>query len=304
MTSKPKLCILAGPTASGKSSAGLAVAQMGGMEIVSADSMQIYRGMDIGTAKATAREQSAVPHHMLDVCDPTESYTAALYGKEAAAAIEGIHARGNIPLLVGGTGLYISAVIDGLNFAQSEGGGEERERWELFLALRGPEELHKELAKVDPPSAQRLHPNDTRRIIRALEVFDQTGQPASMRARFTDSPYDLRFAALRMDRALLNERINKRVDQMMADGLLTEARHIWQKGSNTARQAIGYRQLFTYFEGGCSLEEAVQQIRMESRRYAKRQMTWFSRDPRIRWFDALENNLPRAIHAFYTDQRP
>ncbi len=296
---KPKLYVLAGPTASGKSSAALAVAARLDAEIVSADSMQVYRGMDIGTAKASPAERAAVRHHMLDVCDPSQEYTVSLYREQALRAMEGIYARGNIPLIVGGTGLYINAILDGLNFAGEAGRPDIRLKWENYLLTHGAQAAHAKLRAVDPVTAARLHPNNTRRLIRALEVYELTGMPISQRVRTNASPYDLRYSALRMDRERLNARIDRRVSDMMRGGLVAEARRVYDTGGSTARQAIGYKQLFPFFEGGISLADAEAAIALATRQYAKRQMTWFNRDGRIRWFEADAPDLIQDLVRYY-----
>ena len=296
---KPKLYVLAGPTASGKSGAALAVAQRLPVEIVSADSMQVYRGMDIGTAKATARERAHVPHHMLDVCDLWQEYTVSQYREAALRAMEGIYARGKTPLLVGGTGLYINAILDGLNFAGEAGRPDVRRKWETYLASHGAQATHDKLSAIDPVTAVRLHPNNTRRVIRALEVYELTGMPISQRAKTNAAAFDVRYAALRMDREKLNDRINRRVAGMMHEGLVAEARRVYDSGGNTARQAIGYKQLFPFFEGSASLKEAEDAIALATRQYAKRQMTWFVRDERIHWFEAESSALEQDLIRFY-----
>ncbi len=298
---KPLVCALVGPTASGKSAAALAVARALSMEIVSADSMQVYRGMDIGTAKSTQAERALVRHHMIDVADPGQKYTAARFRQEGALAIAEILARGNVPLVVGGTGLYVSALLDGLDFAQAQGGGEERERWEKYLAQNGASALHGQLRERDPKSAEKLHENDTRRVIRALEVYDITGRPIGERASFAQSFYDVRMAGLSLNREQLNLRIDERVDAMMRAGLEAEARALLQKDLQTAAQALGYKELFEVFRGDASLDEAIRHIKTRTRQYAKRQMTWFKRDVRIRWFDALDPHVEAKLMEYFAE---
>lgn len=296
---KPKVCVLVGPTASGKTSASLAVAEALDMEIVSADSMQIYRGMDIGTAKAAPEERSRVPHHMIDIADPAEKYTAARYREEGRAALYDIFARGKMPLVVGGTGLYVSALIDEMNFAQAEGGGEERRRWQDYLADNGAEALHARLREVDPPTAQRLHPNDTRRVIRALEVYSLTGEAMSRQAGRGESPFDVRMAGLVLEREKLYGRIDERVLDMVRNGLIEEAKTLHAMGAQTAAQALGYKELFRVFRGECTLAQAVEAVQRDTRRYAKRQMTWFRRDPRVRWFAADDCHLTASLIDYF-----
>ncbi len=292
---------MAGPTASGKTGAALAVAERMGAEIVSADSMQVYRGMDIGTAKATKDERARVPHHMIDIADPGEKYTAARFQQEGRAVIEDILQRGKLPLIVGGTGLYIDALLRGMNFAQTEGGGAARRHWEIYAEAHGTDALHAALAERDPATAGRLHPNDVKRVIRALEIFTQTGRPMSERAGTGPSPYEARVAGLLTDREDLIRRIDARVLQMMRDGLEEEARRLYKTDASTAKQALGYKELFMYFDGEISLEEAVRKVQTATRQYAKRQMTWFRRDPATRWFPAGDARLVDSLIEFYNN---
>jgi tRNA dimethylallyltransferase len=296
---KPFVCALVGPTASGKTEAALRVAEALGMEIVSVDSMQVYRGMDIGTAKATKEERARVPHHMIDCADPSESYTAARFQAEGRAAIADINARGKTPLLVGGTGLYLSALADGMNFADQVGDSETRSRWVAYRAEHGNYALHARLAERDPQTAARLHPNDARRVIRALEVFEETGEPMSRRVKTEDSPYTLRVAGLMVEREELYRRIDERVVRMIKTGLVEEARRLFSADASTAAQALGYKELFAMFRGESTLAEAIALIQRRTRRYAKRQMTWFRRDERIRWFDAPDDNLPGKLIDYF-----
>lgn len=303
MSNKPRLCVLAGPTASGKTDAAIQAALAIGAEIVSADSMQVYRGMDIGTAKATPAERARVPHHLLDVCDVWENYTAAQYQQAAAQAIQGILGRGGIPLLVGGTGLYIRAVVEGLNFAHQRGEGLVRRKWEQYLRSYGQTALHRELQAVDPVSAAKLHPNDTRRIVRALEVYELTGSPLSARVGVNPSKYDVRYAALKVDRQRLIQRIDSRVERMFDEGLVAEARRVYDSGGETAKQALGYKQLFPFFEGACDLNAAKEAVKIGTRQYAKRQMTWFRGEARAVWFEAEDPRLAERLVEFYNGMK-
>lgn len=286
--------VLLGPTASGKTALGVAVAKRLEAQIVSADSMQIYRGMDIGSAKPTREEREGVPHHLLDVADiDGPKFSAAEYQRLACNAIETIHAQGRFPLIVGGTGLYINALTCGLDFMETA--GDETLRVQLAgQEAKSPGSLYALLEMEDPKAAQRLHPNDTKRLIRALEVKRLTGKPMGgdfAKGMGPDIPYVPRLAGLTMPRELLYERIEKRVDAMLKQGLEEEARGIWERGYDPnlpALQALGYKQLFVYFAGACSLREAVAAIKRETRRFAKRQMTWFRRDERIVWLDITQ----------------
>lgn len=300
---KPTIAVLLGPTASGKTALGVTIAKRLGTEIVSADSMQIYRGMDIGSAKPTEEEMSGVAHHLLDVADiDGRKFSAAEYQRLAREAIDSIHAQGKMPLVVGGTGLYINALTSGLDFTETAGDEALRAQLAAQEAQR-PGSLHVLLQKEDPAAATRLHPHDTKRLIRALEVKRLTGRP--MEADFAtggagDCPYTPRLVGLTMPRELLYSRIEQRVDAMLARGLVAEARSIWARGYDRnlpALQALGYKQLFAHFAGECSFDEAVEAIKRETRRFAKRQLTWFRRDGRIAWLDITQYSPVGLLNA-------
>ena len=286
--------VVAGPTASGKTALSIALAQAVGGEIVSADSMQVYRGMDIGTAKATPEERAAVPHHMLDVADPGENYSAARYVEEASACCEDILSRSKVPILTGGTGLYIDSLLSGRSFADS---GDPALRGQLSgeYDRLGGEAMLERLRTVDPERAAVLPSTDRRRIIRALEVFMLTGKTMSEHDRQTRS-LPPRYEAARIilayrDRALLYKRIEQRVDRMVADGLFDEVASLLRQGldpGSTALQAIGYKEAALFLQGLLDRESAIALIKQSSRRYAKRQITWFGRweDPVILERDA------------------
>lgn len=286
------LVVICGPTASGKTALALRLAEHFAVEIISADSRQVYRQMDIGTAKATAEERALVRHHLVDVVDPDEDFTAADFlqlGREALAEIAG---RGHLPLVVGGTGLYIEALLRGLVDAPGADPDLRREllQWE---EKHGPGSLHKRLQAVDPVLAEQLAPRNLVRIVRALEVFYQSGQPLSeLQARHAavPSPFRVITIGLAPQRELLYERIDRRVEAMMAAGLLTETEALLASGYSPrlkALQTIGYRECIDHLAGDTSLQEAVGLIQRNSRRYAKRQMTWFKRDNEIIWLDSL-----------------
>ncbi len=288
MEHRPKLLVICGPTASGKTALGVALAQAIGGEVVSADSMQIYRRMDIGTAKPTAAEMGGVPHHMLDVADPAEDYSVARYVHDADACVRDILSRGKRPVVVGGTGLYIDNLIAGRDFAPFTGA------WREKLQARAREEglpaLHAELRRVDPDRAQRLHPNDEKRILRALEVWYETGETITahdQRTRSLPPRYDALRVCLNFSRREdLWARIDRRVDQMMADGLEEEVRALLASGvppAATAMQAIGYKEFAAALRGEETMDQAVDQVKLRSRQYAKRQLTWFRRTPGLRW---------------------
>ncbi len=284
------IAIIVGPTACGKTAVSVRVAQALQAEIISADSMQLYRGMDIGTAKATVSEQSGVPHHMLDILDIGDSsFSVAKYREDVDCCIAAIRSRGKLPLVVGGTGLYINALTYPLQFAHTP----PNEALRIQLQEQenhNPGSLYRRLQREAPETAQRLHPHDIKRIVRALEILSAHKEVESDFSNRQGAlpPYDAVLVGLTMERALLYERIEQRVDVMFAQGLLEEVRRIYDAGypaSLPALQGIGYRQLYRYFDGICTLDEAISDIKRETRRYAKRQWTWFKRDTRIRWFE-------------------
>ena len=282
----PRILVLCGPTASGKTALGVELARAPGGEVVSADSMQVYRRMDIGTAKPTAEEMRGVPHHMLDVAEPWEDYSAARYVAEASACVDGILARGKLPIIVGGTGLYIDSLVSGRTFAPFPGGWREKLQQRLEAEGIGP--LYAELRAVDPQRAEKLHLADHRRVLRALEVWYETGETITAhdeRSRTQPPRYDaVRIGLAFADRRRMWEQIDRRVDRMLADGLEAEARALYPYRELNALQTVGYREFFDYFDGRIGYDEAVELIKRNSRRYAKRQLTWFRRDPEIRWF--------------------
>ena len=292
--SAPKLVVVAGPTATGKTRLGILLAQALDGEIVSADSMQVYRRMDIGTAKATAEERAAARHHMLDVAEPWESYSVSRYVEEAARCCDDILARGKLPILVGGTGLYIDSLLSGRDFAgRSEGDESLREELNARWDAEGGEALLAELRSFDPERAAKLLPSDRRRIVRAIEIYRLTGETISAHdARTRALPPRYEAARIHLDyrsRAALYARIDARVDAMIESGLFEEVAALLAEGvppDSTAMQAIGYKESAAALRGEISRAEAVELIKLSSRRYAKRQLTWFSRTEdalRLRW---------------------
>jgi len=285
-----RVIAIVGPTAVGKTAVAEAVARRVGGEIVSADSMQIYRGMDIGTAKPPLSERT-VPYHCLDLVDPGEPFSAALYQRAARAAIAEIAARGAVPVVAGGTGLYVRAVLDPMEFpAGTKRARLARADYEALAAAKGGPAVHAILKARDPESAALIHSNNTRRVIRALEMLDSDVSYAKQSRGFSvrSSIYDARFVGLEMDRAELYARIDARVDAMIAGGLVEEVERLLEAGFRnalTAQQAIGYKELVFVLERGADLELAVDDIKKASRRYAKRQLTWFRADPRVVWVD-------------------
>ena len=287
----PAVLVVCGPTATGKTRLGIALARQLGGEIVSADSMQVYRRMDIGTAKATPEERALVPHHMLDVCEPWEDYSVSRYVQEASAVCDSLLAEGKLPILVGGTGLYIDSLLSGRDFAHREEGDEGlRAALSADYDRLGGDAMWEELRRIDPERAARLHPADRRRILRAIEIYRLTGKTISQHDRETRERPP-RYRALRValryaDRANLYARIDSRVEQMVRQGLFAEVEGLLREGLSadcTAMQAIGYKESVQALRGAISREEAVAQIQQASRRYAKRQLTWFGRDPETHW---------------------
>ncbi len=284
-----RIVVVAGPTASGKTELSLALAERLNGEIVSADSMQIYRGMDIGTAKPTIGGRRGIPHHMLDVAEPGDDWSVSRYEQQASNCVDDILRRGRLPILCGGTGLYINAVISGAGFQASGADSGVRAALEKQWDDQGADAMCARLRAVDPESAARLHPNDRRRIIRALEVYELTGETISehnRRTRERPPRYDAVMLGLKTDpRDVLYQRIDRRVGKMVEQGLIEEVRSLWQRGAlkGTAAQAIGYKELIDYFESRKTLDEALRAIQQKSRNYAKRQLTWFQADDRIHW---------------------
>jgi len=296
--SKKKIIFLVGPTAIGKSAIAIHLAKKINAEIVSCDSMQVYRSMDIVTSQPSRAQRKKVKHHLLGVVDPSKEYNVARYRKEAMLVYKELFLKGKTPLFVGGTGLYCSIIIDGLFPAAPE---DKLIRARLYkqLALKGNKYLHKRLAKIDPLSAKKIHLNDARRIIRALEVYAKTGMPISAlqkkRSGLGDE-YEISIFALNTDRQALYDKINKRVAKMFRSGLINQVRYLLRrKLSKTANCAIGIRELKGHFDGAYSLEEAKRLIQRNSRRYAKRQFTWFRKDKRIQWVNIKHKDSPGEV---------
>lgn len=288
MENKIPLIVVVGPTASGKTALAVSLAKRFHGEVISADSMQIYKQMNIATAKPTVEEMDGIPHHLIDCLDLSQKFSVADYTALAHQKAAEIYARGHLPILAGGTGLYIDSVVNNISFSEIRTDEELRKELTRLAEEKGADYLLEELNRFDPESAKRLHPNNLSRIIRAIEVYRLTGITMTehqRRSRLTPSGYDAVMIGLDFqDRQKLYDRINLRVDRMFADGLLEEAREILSnKNLGTARQAIGYKELQHYFDGQESLEEAIQKIKQETRRYAKRQLTWFRRNPNIHW---------------------
>ncbi len=289
---KPNILVICGPTASGKTALAAELALRFGGEVVSADSMQVYRRMDIGTAKPTQSEQRGVPHHMIDVAEPEENYSVARYVADAVPIVDGILARGKLPIIAGGTGLYIDHLVAGRQFAPFQPDSGLRPQLQARARQEGLPALYAQLAQVDPDAAGSIHPNDEKRIIRALEVFLSTGKPLSQHdresralpSRYTPLTIALNFA----QRPHLWERIDRRVGQMMAQGLEGEVRALLESGippDCTAMQAIGYKELAAAIRSGLPVQSGAEEVKLRSRQYAKRQLTWFRRNRDARWFE-------------------
>lgn len=297
-----KVVCVVGPTGCGKTALGVLLCHALNGEVVSADSMQIYRGMTIGTAAPSEEEMDGIPHHMIAIADPKEPWSVARYVSKAVPAIDGILARGRRPVLVGGTGLWMEAAVQGRSFAPGKQGGVVRQELEARLAEDGIAPLLEELRQVDPASAARLHPSDTKRILRALEVWRESGETITAHnaaSRMEPPRYDAVWIGLQWrDRSDMRHRIDARVDEMIAAGLLDEVRQLAGRvpPDATAMQGIGYKELLGVLRGEQPLPTAVEEIKLRSRQYAKRQLTWFRRNPRIHWIFWEEcQDFPRAL---------
>ena len=299
----PRIVCVVGPTATGKTKLGVLLAKQYGGEVVSADSMQLYRGMTIGTAAPTPQEMEGVPHHMVAVADPAEQYSAARYAQEASACVDGILSRGKLPIVVGGTGLYLDALVRGHGFAAGKAGGEVRRQLQRRLEEEGIAPLLEELRRVDPETAERLHPGDEKRILRALEVYLETGCTISAHnARTKELPprYDAVWIGVQFrQREDMKRLIDRRVDQMVEQGLVNEVGALLAAGlprDATSLQAIGYKEFLGVVDGSVTAEQAVAEVKLRSRQYAKRQLTWLRRNSDIHWIYWEEDrNFARAL---------
>lgn len=284
-----KLIVIVGPTAVGKTQLSIEAAKVLHGEVINGDALQVYKELTIGTAKVTPEEQEGIPHHLIDFLSPNESYSVATFQKDARKLIHQINHKGKIPLLVGGTGLYVNAVIRDYQFTKEPSNLEIRERLEQELEDYGHDYLHNKLQTIDPESAKTIHPHNSRRVIRALEIYELTGNRKSDMSNLQQIQdlYDVVLIGLTMDRDILYQRINQRVDKMIEKGLVQEARRLYDRGirNTQAVQAIGYKELYYYFNGECTLEEAIELLKRNSRRFAKRQFTWFKNKMDINWFD-------------------
>ena len=286
-----KMIILTGPTAVGKTKLSVALAKKIGGEIISADSMQVYRHMNIGTDKISTSAMDGVTHHMIDVLDPTQDFNVCIFQHMVNEILPGIFARGHIPIIAGGTGFYIQAVLYGIDFTQTDSDEAYRDMLEQKAAENGPESLHTQLRIVDPMSANLIHPNNIKRVIRALEYYHKTGTCISEHneeERARSSPYDFRYFVLTDDREELYRRIDQRVDDMIQDGLVEEVQKLLQMGVRpemTSMQGLGYREILAYLNHEYDLDRAVFLIKRNTRHFAKRQLTWFRREKEVRWIE-------------------
>lgn len=291
------LIVITGPTASGKTALSVELAKILDGEIVNADSMQIYKYMDIGTAKPTLSERQGIPHHLIDIVNPDEPFSVARYCECANKVIEDIHLRGKIPVMVGGTGLYVDSLVNNIKFSEIEPDDEYRNEMDNLADEKGNEYIYKMLCDIDPESASKIKVADRKRIIRALEVYRLTGKTITWhneQSRSVPSPYNTTMFAIDVDREALYDKINRRVDIMIADGLVDEVKNIMDMGIQsdaTSMQAIGYKEIVDYLEGHITLDEAIDKIKQGSRRYAKRQLTWFRRNEKIHWISSIDEVL-------------
>ena len=288
---KQPLIILTGPTAVGKTALSIALAKAVDGEIISADSMQVYRGMDIGTAKITPQEMDGVTHYLIDVLEPEESFDVTRFQQMAKAAIQQIYDRGKIPVIVGGTGFYIQALLYDIDFTEQQPDTAYRDSlWKLY-EVHGAQYLHEMLKQVDVQASQEIHYNNVKRVIRALEYYHQTGQPISVHnaaQRERSSPYNYAYFVLQHDRAVLYDRIDRRIDQMLADGLVEEVKRLYDRGCHkgmVSMEGLGYKEILAYLQGECTLDEAVYILKRDTRHFAKRQITWFKRERDVIWMD-------------------
>ena len=293
LTLKEKVVVLIGPTAVGKTNLSIELAKKFDGEIISGDSMQIYKGMDIATAKISKEEMQGVPHHLIDILEPDESFSVAQFQELVRKKITEITSRGKVPFIVGGTGLYIQAVLYDYQFQETATDTAFRTKLEEMAQAEGTLTIHDMLNKVDSEAAAAIHHHNVRRVIRALEVFHVTGRKMSdtQREQKQESLYDAALIGLTKERNVLYERINKRVEQMLEIGLLEEVQHFYEKGIRDCQslQAIGYKEIYKYYDGLLSLEDSIEELKQNSRRYAKRQLTWFRNKMNVQWFDMTES---------------
>ncbi len=290
-----KIIVIVGPTAVGKTYVSVELAKKLNTEIVSADSMQIYKEMDIGTAKITDDEMQGIAHHMIDIISPNENYSVSEFNETAEKIIDSLLLNNHIPIVVGGSGLYVNSLIYDLDFAKAKSNEKLRDYYNYYYKEHGEDALYNKLQKIDPAAAEKIHKNNIKRVIRALEVYDITGLKFSelnTDIRKPSNKYECILVGLSMDRKILYNRINQRVDKMLSEGLVEEVKDLLDKGyhkNSASMKAIGYKEIIEYLEGNCTLEEAVNILKRNTRRFAKRQYTWFLKDENVKWFDI--NNI-------------
>lgn len=305
---KQNIIVVAGPTATGKTKLAVSLAKRFGGEVISADSMQIYKGMDIGSAKPTPEETEGVKHWLIDEVEPDTPFSVAEYVARAKAYISDIAARGRLPIIAGGTGLYISSLIDNVQFTEGKTDFALREELFTLAQERGDETLHAMLTEIDPEAARTIHPNNRKRVVRAIEIFKTTGvtmTEQNARSKAEPSPYEPVMLALTAEREILYDRINRRVDKMAEAGLIDEVRRLRSAGLTAdmqSMQGIGYKEVFTYLDGSCGEKECLELVKKNSRNYAKRQLTWFRRDKRYAWFDCMDSALAEKAAQYVKEQ--
>ncbi|SDB89358.1 tRNA dimethylallyltransferase [Pelagirhabdus alkalitolerans] len=302
---KKQVIAIVGPTAVGKTELSIQLAKRFNGEIISGDSMQIYKGMDIATAKITDKEKESIPHHMIDIKEPNQSFSVAEFKERVQDLIDDITSRGKQPIIVGGTGLYIQAALWDYHFSDEEKDPKYREKIEQEIEICGIESIFERLETVDPKQAEKIHPNNIRRVVRALEVYDRTGKTKTewQETQPIESPYQPVLIGLTMERSDLYARINARVDQMVEEGIIEEAKSFYQLGFKgyQSMKAIGYKEFIPYFEGDIKKEEAIEQLKQNSRRYAKRQYTWFKNKMSVNWYDVSVDSKNKIFQKIYSD---
>ncbi|MBU5267717.1 tRNA (adenosine(37)-N6)-dimethylallyltransferase MiaA [Virgibacillus proomii] len=301
---KNKVIAIVGPTAVGKTKLSIEVAKRFSGEVISGDSMQVYRGMDIGTAKITKEEMQGIPHYMIDMKDPDEPFSVADFQQYVTHYIDIISKKNKLPILVGGSGLYVQAALYSYNFPTYKRDEEVVEKLENEIAAFGIEPLYKRLQEIDPKQAAKIHPNNYRRVVRALEIYETTGKRMSdFQQQVKESPFDVKLIGLEMQRDELYKRINHRVDMMMERGLINEVKKLYQKGytHEQSMQAIGYKEFIPYFKGEKTLKKAVETLKQNSRRYAKRQYTWFRNKMDVVWYDVSDGAINEKFRKILDD---
>ena len=305
---KKPLIVLTGPTAVGKTALSIGLAKAVGGEIISADSMQVYKGMDIGTAKIMPEEMQGVKHYLVNELEPDEEFNVVVFQRLCKQYMEQIYAEGRIPIIVGGTGFYIQSILNDIDFTENEADTSYRQILEERAKTQGVQSLHAELCRVDEKAAEQIHPNNVKRVIRALEYYHQTGEKISEHnesQRQKNSPYDFIYYVLRLPREILYDRINRRVDLMREQGLEAEVRRLREQGCTrnmVSMQGLGYKEIIDYIQGRCTLDEAVYTLKRDTRHFAKRQITWFKREKHVTWVDKSEYDSKSEILSFMLDR--